>query len=168
MGSGPGAPTSGPGSACPSCPEHGPGDDPHARASSYRAVTMLHYTFHTRYINQSSDPCNISTCYKSATTKPPTTVTPTRLPVSSTPTSQTTYAKDHQHTASTVKSTGAVNATTAATHKVNGTVGSTVKPAMVASHGNGTTPKPVRKIYRSADAGGAGGVGRSGQMSGVH
>lgn len=99
-------------------------------------------------LNQSSDPCNISTCYKSATAKPSTTVTPTRLPVqsSSTPTGQsTTYAKDHAH-ASTAAGTGpGANATTAATtaHKGHGGTEPTVKSTGAAAHATVTTPKPI-------------------------
>lgn len=102
---------------------------------------------------QSSDPCNISTCYKSGTTKPPTTVTPTRLPVqsSSTPIShpQTTYAKDHAHGSTTVKSGANVTATTDSKATVNGT---TERPGVVKSTagvaGNATTPKStVNEIH---------------------
>lgn len=94
---------------------------------------------------QSSDPCNISTCYKTGTTKPPTTVTPTRLPVSSTPTGQTTYAKDHAHSSTTtVKSN--VTSTTASKANNNtaaaNSTGTTAAAAAAAAGVNGTTPKP--------------------------
>lgn len=99
-------------------------------------------------VNQSSDPCNISTCYKaSAPTKPSTTVTPTHLPVSSTPISQTTYAKDHEH-ASLITSKSGVNstATVTANKAVNGTE-PTAKSTGAA--GNVTTSKPVKKCLLS-------------------
>ncbi|XP_050439770.1 uncharacterized protein LOC126845215 [Adelges cooleyi] len=86
---------------------------------------------------QSSDPCNISTCY-TGVTKPQTATT--RLPVSST--SQTTaYAKDHVH-GSTAKAATAVNggstATGTATKKVNGTEPTPKKTAASGA----TTAKP--------------------------
>lgn len=96
---------------------------------------------------QSSDPCNISTCYKSGTTKPPTTVTPTRLPVqsSSTPTShqQTTYAKDHVHSSTATKSGVNTTATTTSGASVNGTERTTVVKSSSGVAGNVTTPKPT-------------------------
>lgn len=103
---------------------------------------------------QSSDPCNISTCYKSGTTKPPTTVTPTRLPVqsSSTPTShqQTTYAKDHAHSSIAAKSGANVTATTASGATVNGTERPTVIKSSPGVAENATTPKPTMTVEHVA------------------